>query len=64
MEMRRREDLAREDRATQRHEEIHKQLIESKKPHWSVTPTFWVALAGALAAIAACIIGWLALQKP
>ena len=64
MEMRRREDLAREDRATQRHEEIHKQLMELKKPHWSITPTFWLTLICAIAAIMACVLTWLAWPKP
>lgn len=37
---------------------------ELKRPHWTVTPTFWVALVGSLAAIAAAIISWFAWQHP
>ena len=63
MEIHRQEDLTKEDRATQRHEQIHTQLMELKKPHWSVTPTFWLTLICAIAAITACVLTWIAWPK-
>ena len=43
-------------------QEIHD--LEDAEPHWTVTPTFWVALVGTLAAIAAAILAFLAWQYP
>ena len=66
-EFRRREAAEAEERAKLRHQEIVAHLLELKKPHWSVTPTFWIAIISALAAIGAAYFAWLSIpssQKP
>ena len=57
------EELRAEKEGT-RHGEIRALLADLKKPHWTVTPTFWLALMSAAAAIAACIIAWYAWRQP
>lgn len=44
-----------EEQAALRHEQIHAQLVELKKPHWSLTPVFIVAV---LAMLFAAISAW------
>jgi hypothetical protein len=40
-------------------ERQRRQYEKLKKPHWTVTPTFWVAVISALAAIVAAYFAWL-----
>lgn len=50
-------------KAEQRHLEIRGRLEELKKPHWTVLPNFGFTVIGAIAAVAAAVLTWIALRK-
>ena len=52
-----------ERKAAARHEQLHTQLKELKKPHWTVSPNFWVTVVSACAAIVAAYFAWVAIKK-
>lgn len=52
----------RELREESRHQEIRGRLEELKKPHWTVSPNFWVTVTSAVAAIVAAYFAWRALK--
>lgn len=59
--------IARHDEAEKanerRHNALTKRLDDLKRPHWSVTPTFWITVISAAAAIAAAYFAWLAIDR-
>jgi hypothetical protein len=53
----------REKKEVERQQRIEDRLEELKKPHWTVKPTFWIAIISAIAAIVAAYFAWRALPR-
>jgi hypothetical protein len=62
-ELAERDSKRREEEDQKRHARIDAQLSELKKPHWTVLPNFWLTFLGAIAAVVAAYLAWLALRK-
>lgn len=57
-ELHRREIEEAENSSDERYRKIEQHLEDLKKPHWTVVPTFWFALIGALGSALAIFL-WL-----
>jgi hypothetical protein len=55
--------IASEKASAQRHEEISRRLDELKKPHWSITPNFWMTAAILILTFIGVVVAILSLHR-
>ena len=48
--------LFQEEIESRRHRELSTRIVELKKPHWTLVPTFWLVLVGVIAGIIAAVM--------